>query len=44
MRRFALPIEVAAAITSLASDTASFIIGQTLFVDGGTGLGTLGRG
>lgn len=41
MRRFALPNEVAAAIAFLAADTASFITGQTLFVDGGASLGTL---
>jgi len=41
MRRFAQPTEVAAAITFLASKTASFITGQTLFVDGGASLGTL---
>lgn len=41
MRRFGHPSEVAAAITFLASKTASFITGQTLFVDGGASLGTL---
>jgi NAD(P)-dependent dehydrogenase (short-subunit alcohol dehydrogenase family) len=41
MRRFAKPSEVAAAIAFLASETASFITGQTLFVDGGASLGTL---
>jgi 3-oxoacyl-[acyl-carrier protein] reductase len=41
MRRFALPNEVAAAVVFLAGDTASFITGQTLFVDGGASLGSL---
>ena len=41
MRRFADPSEVAAAIAFLASKTAAFITGQTLFVDGGASLGTL---
>jgi NAD(P)-dependent dehydrogenase (short-subunit alcohol dehydrogenase family) len=41
MRRLAHPSEVAAAIAFLASKTAAFITGQTLFVDGGAGLGTL---
>jgi 3-oxoacyl-[acyl-carrier protein] reductase len=41
MRRFAQPYEIAAAIAFLAGETASFITGQTLFVDGGAGLGTL---
>jgi NAD(P)-dependent dehydrogenase (short-subunit alcohol dehydrogenase family) len=35
MRRFAQPSEVAAAIAFLAGETAAFITGQTLFVDGG---------
>jgi 3-oxoacyl-[acyl-carrier protein] reductase len=41
VRRFGHPSEVAAAITYLASNAAAFIIGQTLFVDGGGSLGTL---
>jgi 3-oxoacyl-[acyl-carrier protein] reductase len=41
MGRVALTHEVAAAIAFLAADTASFITGQTLFVDGGASLGTL---
>jgi NAD(P)-dependent dehydrogenase (short-subunit alcohol dehydrogenase family) len=32
---------LAASIAFLAADTASFITGQTLFVDGGASLGTL---
>lgn len=41
MRRFAQPNEIAAAIAFLAGETAAFITGQTLFVDGGASLGTL---
>jgi 3-oxoacyl-[acyl-carrier protein] reductase len=41
MQRLAQPSEVAAAIASLASETAAFITGQTLFVDGGASLGSL---
>jgi 3-oxoacyl-[acyl-carrier protein] reductase len=41
MRRFAQPYEIAAAIAFLAGETAAFITGQTLFVDGGASLGTL---
>jgi 3-oxoacyl-[acyl-carrier protein] reductase len=41
MRRFAQPAEIAAAIAFLASDEAAFITGQTLFVDGGAGLGSV---
>ena len=41
MRRFAQPCEIAAAIAFLAGETAAFITGQTLFVDGGASLGTL---
>ena len=40
MNRLGKPEEIAAAITFLSSDNASFITGQTLFVDGG---GSLGR-
>lgn len=39
MRRFAAPAEIASAIAFLASEGAGFITGQTLFVDGGAGLG-----
>jgi NAD(P)-dependent dehydrogenase (short-subunit alcohol dehydrogenase family) len=41
MRRFGRPSEIAAAIAFLAGDTAAFITGQTLFVDGGASLGRL---
>jgi len=41
IRRFAQPSEIAAAIAFLAGETAGFITGQTLFVDGGASLGTL---
>ncbi|HXW91891.1 MAG TPA: SDR family oxidoreductase [Terriglobales bacterium] len=41
MRRFAQPEEIAAAIAFLASERAGFITGQTLFIDGGAGLGSL---
>jgi NAD(P)-dependent dehydrogenase (short-subunit alcohol dehydrogenase family) len=41
MRRFAQPTEIGAAIAFLAGETAAFITGQTLFVDGGASLGTL---
>lgn len=41
MKRFAQPVEVAAAIAFLASDNAAFITGQTIFVDGGASLGSL---
>jgi 3-oxoacyl-[acyl-carrier protein] reductase len=41
MQRLAQPSEVAAAIAFLAGETAAFITGQTLFVDGGASLGSL---
>jgi 3-oxoacyl-[acyl-carrier protein] reductase len=40
MRRFAQPSEIAAAIAFLAGESAAFITGQTLFVDGGASLGS----
>jgi glucose 1-dehydrogenase len=40
--RIAEPAEIAAAIAFLASDDASFITGQTLYVDGGTMIGRYG--
>lgn len=39
MGRFGQPQEIAAAIAFLLSEDASFITGQTLFVDGGVSLG-----
>lgn len=41
MQRLAQPSEVAAAIAFLAGETAAFITGQTLFVDGSASLGSL---
>lgn len=41
MRRFAQPNEIAAAIAFLAGQSAGFITGQKLFVDGGASLGSL---
>ncbi len=35
LKRLGKPAEVAAAVTSLASDDASYIMGQTIVVDGG---------
>jgi 3-oxoacyl-[acyl-carrier protein] reductase len=40
VRRVGEPADVAAAIEFLASDDASYITGQTLYVDGGVSLGT----
>lgn len=39
MNRFAKPDEIAAAIAFFLSEDASFITGQTLFVDGGASIG-----
>lgn len=39
LRRFATPEEIASAYCFLASDEASFITGQVLFVDGGLSCG-----
>jgi NAD(P)-dependent dehydrogenase (short-subunit alcohol dehydrogenase family) len=41
MQRFARPGEIAAAIAFFAGQSAAFITGQTLFVDGGASLGSL---
>ncbi|CAM3262219.1 3-oxoacyl-ACP reductase FabG [Nocardioides dubius] len=41
VRRVGFPADIAAAVAFLASDEASYITGQTLYVDGG---GTLGSG
>lgn len=42
LNRLGKPSEIAAAIAFLSSDDASFITGQTLFVDGGGSLGRQG--
>ncbi len=39
LRRFATPDEIAATHAFLVSDDASYITGQTIFVDGGTSVG-----
>lgn len=39
MKRFGKPDEIAAAISFLLSDDASFITGQTMYVDGGASIG-----
>ena len=41
MKRLGKPWEVASAVRFLASDSASFITGQTIFVDGGASIGKL---
>jgi len=41
MQRLAQPSEVAAAIAFLAGETAAYITGQTLFVDGSASLESL---
>jgi NAD(P)-dependent dehydrogenase (short-subunit alcohol dehydrogenase family) len=39
MKRLGAPNEIAASIAFLLSDEASYITGQTLFVDGGGSIG-----
>jgi len=39
VKRVGHPEDIAAAVTFLASDEASYITGQTLYVDGGAKLG-----
>jgi NAD(P)-dependent dehydrogenase (short-subunit alcohol dehydrogenase family) len=39
MRRLAQPEEIAAAVAFMLSEDASYITGQTLFVDGGGSIG-----
>jgi 3-oxoacyl-[acyl-carrier protein] reductase len=41
MKRFSQPEEIAAAIAFFAGEKAGFITGQTLFIDGGSSLGSL---
>ncbi|MCR1782174.1 3-oxoacyl-ACP reductase FabG [Nocardioides carbamazepini] len=40
VKRVGFPADIAAAVTFLSSDEASYITGQTLYVDGGVSLGT----
>ncbi|WP_367917134.1 SDR family oxidoreductase, partial [Nocardioides ginsengisoli] len=40
VKRVGHPEDIAAAVTFLSSDEASYITGQTLYVDGGISLGT----
>lgn len=40
VKRVGFPADIAAAVTFLASDEASYVTGQTLYVDGGASLGT----
>ncbi|MFC5727808.1 MULTISPECIES: SDR family NAD(P)-dependent oxidoreductase [Nocardioides] len=40
VKRVGMPADIAAAVTFLCADEASYITGQTLFVDGGISLGT----